>query len=501
MSWSQPARLAPFEEASPFFGLKIPGDVRVQSQVLAEPSIDLNRKTWVRLTDGTPLVTADKRERGWVILFHTTANTEWSNLALSGLFVDMLKVIVGLSQGVIGEDGRALLPPLETVDGFGRLGAPPSTATAIAGRDFADARIGPEHPPGFYGKETTRRALNLGSGIRRLVPLGPLPDGVERADYAGSVAFDLKPWLLLAALVLTILDLLIAFALRGLLPIRRPGRAGAAAAAILLACVIASLPAAAQQAQPSTTHRTPTGPDAKALFATLETRLAYVITGDGEVDDVSRAGLIGLSRALRQRTAVEPAEPIAVNVEADELAFFPLLYWAVSPRQRPLSDRATEKLNDFLRTGGTILFDTRDRGGFAAGVAGDVSEAGMRLRVLMRGLDVPALIPVPEDHVLTKSFYLMSEFPGRYAGGQVWVERRGGRHNDGVSSILIGSNDWAGAWAIDDFGTTMFPVVPGGELQREFALRFGINWVMYALTGNYKTDQVHVPAIIERLGQ
>jgi hypothetical protein len=324
---------------------------------------------------------------------------------------------------------------------------------------------------------------------------------VERADYAGSVAFDLKPWLLLAALVLTILDLLIAFALRGLLPIRRPGRAGAAAAAILLACVIAGLPAAAQQAPPSTTHRTPTGPDAKALFATLETRLAYVITGDGEVDDVSRAGLIGLSRALRQRTAVEPAEPIAVNVEADELAFFPLLYWAVSPRQRPLSDRATEKLNDFLRTGGTILFDTRDRGGFAAGVAGDVSEAGMRLRVLMRGLDVPALIPVPEDHVLTKSFYLMSEFPGRYAGGQVWVERRGGRHNDGVSSILIGSNDWAGAWAIDDFGTTMFPVVPGGELQREFALRFGINWVMYALTGNYKTDQVHVPAIIERLGQ
>jgi len=504
MSWSQPARLAPFEETSPFFGFKIPGDIRVQSQVLAEPAIELNRKTWVRLTDGTPLVTADKQERGWVILFHTTANTDWSNLAISGLFVDMLKTIVALSQGVIGEDSRALLPPLEIMDGFGRLGTPPSTATAIAGRDFGTAAIGPDHPPGFYGKETSRRALNLGNSVRRLVPLGTLPDGVERVEYGAEAVFDFKPWLLLAALVLTIADLLIAFALRGLIPAIKPKavRTGAVVtSAVVLACVILGSQAVAQQDLGGQVRPMPTGPDAKALFATLETRLAYVITGDQSVDDVTRAGLIGLTRILRQRTAVEPAEPIAVNIETDELAFFPMLYWAVSPRQRPLTERATGKLNDFLRTGGTILFDTRERGGLAAGIAGDVGEAGLRLRVLLRGLDVPALFPVPEDHVLTKSFYLMSEFPGRYAGGQVWVERLGGRHNDGVSSIIIGSNDWAAAWAVDDFNTPMFPVVPGGDLQREFAYRFGVNWVMYALTGNYKTDQVHVPAIIERLGQ
>jgi hypothetical protein len=390
------------------------------------------------------------------------------------------------------------------MDGFGRLGAPPSTATAIAGRDFAEAAIGPDHPPGFYGKEASRRALNLGASIRRLVPLGPLPDGVERADYATATVFDLKPWLLLAALVLTIADLLIAFGLRGLIPNIPAGTAkrGAAAASIgLLACFAPAPPAHAQQDLPGQERPMPTGPDAKALFATLETRLAYVITGDQQVDDVSRAGLMGLTRILRQRTAIEPAEPIAVNIEADELAFFPMLYWAISPRQRPLSERATGKLNDFLRTGGTILFDTRDRGNLTSGMAGDVGEAGLRLRVLLRGLDVPALFPVPDDHVLTKSFYLMSEVPGRYAGGQVWVERLGGRHNDGVSSIIIGSNDWAAAWAVDDFNQPMFPVIPGGDLQREFAYRFGVNWVMYALTGNYKTDQVHVPAIIERLGQ
>ena len=103
--------------------------------------------------------------------------------------------------------------------------------------------------------------------------------------------------------------------------------------------------------------------------------------------------------------------------------------------------------------------------------------------------------------MLTKSFYLLQEFPGRWTGGAVWVERRGGRHNDGVSTVIIGANDWAGAWAVDLAGSPMLPVVPGAERQREMAYRFGINWVMYALTGNYKSDQVHVPAIIERLGQ
>jgi hypothetical protein len=108
---------------------------------------------------------------------------------------------------------------------------------------------------------------------------------------------------------------------------------------------------------------------------------------------------------------------------------------------------------------------------------------------------------VPPDHVLTKSFYLMQEFPGRFSGGTLWIETTESRTNDGVASVLIGSNDWAGAWAVDEFGRPQFPVVPGGERQREFAYRFGVNLTMYAMTGNYKADQVHVPFILERLGQ
>jgi hypothetical protein len=165
-----------------------------------------------------------------------------------------------------------------------------------------------------------------------------------------------------------------------------------------------------------------------------------------------------------------------------------------------LSPRAIERLNRFIATGGTIFFDTRDQG--EGGATGNFAGAAtQRLRQLVGGLNIPPLAPIPPDHVLTKSFYLMQDFPGRWSGGQLWVEPTEDRVNDGVATVIIGSNDYAGAWAVDDEGRSLYAVVPGGEPQREQAFRFGVNLVMYALTGNYKSDQVHVPAILERLGQ
>ncbi len=497
MSWERPAQLMPFEKSSPFYGLEVPPDVLIQRQVLAEPSLDLDSKTWARLTDGTPLVTAEKRGKGWIVLVHTTANTDWSNLPISGLFVRMLERIVGLSQGIATEEGSGVLAPISVMDGFGRLQSPPSTASPIEGAKFAGTVPGPQTPPGYYGRQGARRALNLSPAVGDLKPLSAvLPDGVSTLGFPGASELDLKPWLLLVALLLAFADLVIGFILRGLVPGIGAGRGGRAAgrAAIVALAMLGAMaaPARAQEAD---------SPDAFALKAALETRLAYVVTGTPEIDRVSRDGLRGLSEVLRRRTAVEPGAPMAVNVETDELAFFPMLYWAVSPSQPALSDRAIEKLQNYLRTGGTILFDTREQGEINTDPSLGGGPAALRLRYLLRGLDIPALIPVPPDHVLTKSFYLISQFPGRWAGGPVWVEAKGNRYNDGVSSVVIGSNDWAGAWAVDDEGQPEFPVVPGGERQREMAYRFGVNWVMYALTGNYKTDQVHVPAIMERLGQ
>jgi hypothetical protein len=482
LSWEQPARLAPFAPDSPFAGLAIPADVTVSRQVLAEPDLDLAAKTWARLADGTPLVTAEKRGEGWIVLVHTTANADWSNLALSGLFVEMLRRTVAMSQGVVTPSEEAL-PPIETLDGFGQLQRAPPTARPISGKEVASAIASPQHPPGFYGTTDSKRALNLSAGVAELKPIESLPPGTIRESFPSGREIDVRPPLLTAALLLALADLLIAYALRGLL--RR--RLAQPVAAFLLAVLGAT----------STAH----ADDAFVVQATSELRLAYVRTGNDEVDAVSRAGLVGLTATLNRRTAVETADPLAVNIERDELIFFPLLYWPVVSDQAPPSSTAVERINRYLGTGGTILFDTRDGYDQTPGSFGGAILSAQRLRHLVGAVKIPTLVPIPPDHVLTKSFYLLHEFPGRWNTGSLWVEPVEDRVNDGVSSVVVGANDWAAAWAVDGQGRPAFAVVPGDESQREMAMRFGVNLVMYVLTGNYKSDQVHVPAILERLGQ
>lgn len=487
MSWEKPARLARFGPKSPFAGLKIPDDVTVSRQVLAEPDLSLAGKIWARLADGTPLVTAARRGKGRIVLVHTTANANWSNLALSGLFVQMLRRIVAMSQGISGATA-ASLPPLETLDGLGRLQRAPATVRPIAGKEFAATTVSPRHPPGFYGTADARRALNLSHGMAPLTPIEDLPAGVAPQHFGKSREVDLRPPLLLAALLLALLDLSISYLLRGLL---RPRRAGIAAV------LLAGLTGTALSAVPGSAR----ADDAFAIRATSKLHLAYVETGDPAVDAVSRAGLTGLSEVLTRRTAVEPAAPMGIDIERDDLLFFPLIYWPLTASEPPPSPKAVARINRYLETGGTILFDTRDGSGDSVGPFGSVAAASARLGRLTAGVKIPQLIPVPPNHVLTKSFYLMHEFPGRWNVGTLWVSPSEDEVNDGVSTVIVGADDWAGAWAVDADGRPLYPCVPGGEPQREMAYRFGVNLVMYVLTGNYKSDQVHVPAILERLGQ
>ncbi|MEO0831465.1 MAG: DUF4159 domain-containing protein, partial [Pseudomonadota bacterium] len=251
--------------------------------------------------------------------------------------------------------------------------------------------------------------------------------------------------------------------------------------------------------------------DDLAKMATSEVVLAHVITGNSRIDDIAKAGLVGLGDTLYRRTSIEPADPISINLETDELAFFPFLYWPITTDQPLPSAEAYARLNRYLRTGGMILFDTRDAdvGGFGSG-----SAEAQHLQRLARPLDIPPLEPIPSDHVLTRTFYLLQDFPGRFISRDVWVEAAPPdaqqiegmpfrNLNDGVTPIVVGGNDWASAWAIDSSGAAMFPVGRGyaGERQREIGFRFGVNLIMHVLTGNYKSDQVHVPALLDRLGQ
>jgi hypothetical protein len=495
LAWAEPQHLAPFGDASPFNGLAIPPDVTVSSQVLAEPSVELSDRTWARLQDGTPLVTAARHGKGWIVLFHVTASPAWSTLPLSGLYVGMLRRLLALSAGARPNEmaNATSMPALETLDGFGLARKPPADALPIRAAQIGKIAPSRTHPPGFYGAQGAALAFNAVDAETVLVPYSDL--GAPTDVYAGAQVLALEPPLLAIAAILLLIDTIVSLWLRGHLDVTR--RAFARGAVMVL---VATITLHGNRARAD---------DAFDMKAALDTRLAYVITGLSDVDAMSEAGLKGLDLALKERTSYEPQDPMGVDIEHDDLSFFPLLYWPIDPREKDLSPLALSKISDYMRNGGTILFDTRDL--TLGSVAGPQSPGEQTLRRLLAKLDLPPLQPVPNDHVLTKAFYLLQDFPGRWDGAKVWVEAlppadpdagpapaRGG---DEISPVIIGGNDWAAAWAVDAQGRPLVDVVPGGERQRELAFRFGINLVMYALTGNYKTDQVHAPALLERMGK
>ena len=99
------------------------------------------------------------------MLFHVTADTTWSNLPLSGLFVDMLRRVVA-EAGVAGRrptarekpaERGATRPPWRTLDGFGALGVAAAAGRSRSRDDFAGAGDA-AHPPGFYGAAGRARA-------------------------------------------------------------------------------------------------------------------------------------------------------------------------------------------------------------------------------------------------------------------------------------------------------------------------------------------------------
>ena len=505
MSWGEPKTLAPFAAGSPFFGLPIPEEVSVSSQVVAQPDPSLASRVIAALEDGTPLVTRKALGQGQVVLFHVTANAEWSSLPLSGLFVRMLERLA-VSTTTKPPQAKSLegttWRPITVLDGFGRS-TEASALPGVSGPDLVDQPAGPMLRPGLYQSDNRSLSRNtLKSGDQ--LTAATWGADITLIGYNKSSEQALAGLLLGVALVLLSLDVLATLLISGLLR-RGPGLA-LLALGLGSALGLATLPGALQ-AQSSA----PAEASAEHVLRAGELTLAHVLTGDAKTDRIALAGLQGLSDTLYFRTSVEPSTPASIDLERDDLALYPLLSWPVTAGQQLPSPQAYERLNAYLGSGGMILFDTRDAGHAASGSA---SPAARRLQQLALPLDIPPLEPLPSDHVLTRSFYLLQDFPGRHPRGALWVEAAPADAeqvegipfrdlNDGVTPVVIGGNDWASAWAVDANGRPMLPVGRGyaGERQRELSYRFGVNLVMHVLTGNYKSDQVHVPALLERLGQ
>jgi hypothetical protein len=322
---------------------------------------------------------------------------------------------------------------------------------------------------------------------------------------------------LLAATLLLLLEAVMVLLMRAGVSFgkRNPTRSSTLSLALLLAIGVpinaraaeadsptlpAPQPATASLASPQ--QGTPSVPG-----AALETRLAYVLTGHEDVDTVSRQGLQGLSDYTNARTSAKLGHPDGVRPGQDDLSYYPLLYWPITPDART-TPAQTAALTTFMAHGGILLIDTQGQdvssqndGDTSGSFAGDAPGTRSALRRVTSGLPIPPLATITDHHLLAHTFYMLHDFPGRYAGQPIWVAREGQAENDDVSPVIIGSADWAHAWAVDENGNTPYAVIPDGADQRQLAYRFGVNAVIYALTGNYKADQVHVPMLLQRLGE
>ena len=513
LTWEKPQHLAAFAADGPFAGLVVPKDVTVGRQVLAEPDAVLATKSWASLEDGTPLVTGEHRGKGLVkpvpcqrryalvrpadvghLRRDAAANRRYLRLHLDAR-----------RRASPRRRRKETLAPLRTLDGFGAFGPPPSTAKPLPA-DYRD-RATVDHPPGFYGPADGPLAVNTLAAADRIAPLDTSALKAQRASYTNAEPRDLRGILLSTALALFLIDAIVVAFLgarhrRALAAARGAGGAGLRDHARRVSCCCLHR-ARADQAS-----------DDFAMKATAQTRLAYVVTGNADVDSIVKAGMAGLTLFLAQRTALEAGDPVGIDPARDELAFFPLIYWPIVPGAPKPPQDALNKIDAYMKQGGTVMFDTRDAIEAGPGDNGAAQTPGMQtLRDLLSSLDVPELEPVPREHVLTKTFYLLRDFPGRFTTGQTWVEAlprededdepRSGRRAAATASRRSSSPRTISPapGRIRPDGQPMLPLTPGEPRQREFAFRAGVNIVMYTLTGNYKADQVHAPALIERLGQ
>jgi hypothetical protein len=497
LAWDSASGIGSFDRAGPFAGLTIPPDAKISQVATFAPRRQPEAggpapQIWARLSDGAPLVSALPLGRGWTVLFHTTAGPAWSDVAFSGLQVSMLRrVLARAGSSVIPAKAIAPTAPLKPVlvlDGFGNFRAPEQGDTAIEPAQVASVKPDARHPPGIYEGGGSRLILQA-SGPDTFLPALPSLPRVARLTTAQNGPMALGPWLLGIGLILLLIDSLIALIFSGGLSWKLKLAAPritptlAAIAFMTLASWTYAVPAIAQ---PTAPQRSPNSP--------ADLSLAYIKTGDAATDARARAGLEGLSRVLAARTSVEPGAVIGVDPATQELALFPLLYWLLPDQPVQTSPDAARALDRYMKAGGVLFVDTR-------GAGRDPNAARAITRAALRGIEAPPLETVPDGHVLGKSFYILRGFPGRYQNAQLWVETQASANasaNDGVSPLILGNGDWASAWANAQPGLN-FGGLSAMQSTNEVAARVGVNVVLYALTGNYKADQVHFETLLKRL--
>ena len=188
------------------------------------------------------------------------------------------------------------------------------------------------------------------------------------------------------------------------------------------------------------------------------------------------------AQEMRLRTSVAVSgQPVALRPDDRAILRYPLLYMSGDRALSPFSDAAIAVLRRHFSSGGTLIVDNAGRA--EASAAFDASFRRELQRIIPQQLQ-----KIAPGHVVFRTFYRLDRAVGRRADSHDLEGLRVGNHY----AVLYTRNDLGGALARQSLGGYALAVVPGGEMQRELALRLAVNLAMYALCLDYKDDQTHV---------
>ncbi|OUU61753.1 MAG: hypothetical protein CBC22_06885 [Alphaproteobacteria bacterium TMED62] len=466
--------ISEFQKNSIFFGLKIPSDITIMRQLIFNEISD-KVNILAKLNDDTPLVSMRNIGQGKIILFHIGANNNWSDLPISSLFPEMLNRVLLFSKYKSSTNLEGLNLTKE-LDGFGNLIQTKKIINVNTFNEIKNSQPSMIIPPGKYENDQISVALNLSTNI-----INPYSEKASKynsiTDYSFNDIKDLSPVILKILLTMFILDILITIMIKNNISFYAYLNRGSNLIFLLL------FPLVFFHFESSNAN---------------DTYLAYIKIKNKEINEISENGLNNLKNLLSARTAISPKGVIGLDLIYDDIFSYPLIYWPLTKNLLKIKKVELKKINNYINNGGIILFDVI---GFSRSSLNLKDNEFKAIRNFLSSIEVKTLTVLPKNHTLTKSFYLLKKFPGKWDNRVLLIENNNLEYKDGVSSIILGFNDWAKAWSLDKNNIPLFPLVPGGERQRELSYRFGINIVMYSLTGNYKSDQIHSKSILNRLSK
>lgn len=475
LSFKRNLSIAQISGKSPIRDFEIPKKIKINKYIEIPKNIDnLKLKFWVKLDNGAPLITQRPYEKGNLILVHLPANNEWSNISLSIFFPDLLNKIIQISRGINAEEVQQIFKPLKILDALGNLVEPRIDTLNLDSKIFMDSKLTRDNPPGLYKNELGFHGLNISDYLQNEYDYIYLPKEIIIDDFNSNSSFEIKNFLVLLCLLVFVCETLVNFLGRDFLKFKyfNPLKV------MFLILIVFS---------PNIVFAN------EKLDYLGQTKLAYIQTGVEEIDRINYEGLREISSYISSKTSAILGSPIGLDLEKDEIDYFPIIYISLIKNAKNLNDISLGKLQNFINSGGILLFDCK-----ASFESLFVEDCLILFKKHYKNLDISAFKKLTSESTLSKSFYLLNSYPGR-KNEMVYIAYNNQINNDKVLSIVIGNNDWTGAWAKDANNSFLLPLFENDKEQRDLSFRFGTNIVLYSLTGNYKSDQVHIPEILKRM--